>query len=337
MADNNNLSFGESLGLSAASAVFNTIGNMATAEITSRKSLKYTKQLLAEQEKYRKAAFQDSLDFWNKQVEYESPTNQAARLRSAGISPLSQFSGSGTPGLSSVSGVDASQFQVDGARLPLMDFAELALQKQAVDAEVNLKDAQAEYYRENAQGQRNENSLFDLTRRIREAGAISAEQQARQDTLDTEFSEWNQDNRKRLSEETLANFETQRNKMNQEISESVSREASNMMGIREAFSRIMLNNAQVALVKSNIRLNNSQINKISKEIEKIASDISETDARKLVLKAQENSFNQDVQKKMRDNKIWDAVYDYDGDGKLDGSTVKFLGYERLLNIFKGWL
>ena len=137
------ISLGGLIGLSAASAAFSGGASLGVSAVKNRKSYKYTKKLLAEQEKYRKLAFQDSVDFWKQQNAYDNPLNQTSRLRSAGLSPLSQYGVQGSQGLSSVQGVDASQFQADGAHLPSVDLAQLVMQKQSVEADVVLKNADA--------------------------------------------------------------------------------------------------------------------------------------------------------------------------------------------------
>lgn len=318
---------------SAADSFLSGLSNSIFGGITAKRDWKYRQKEMALQQEYNLQNMQKQydyqLDFWNKQNQYNDPSNAVARWRNAGVSPQSVFGSS--PGGAGVAGGSVSvpnsenphASGVNQRGLAGMTLAEAAMmrnQQKLTDAEVDLKAAQAEYYRENAQGQRNENSLFDLTRRIREAGAISAEQQARQDTLDTEFAEWNQDNRKRLSEETLANFETQRNKMNQEISESVSREASNMMGIREALSRVTLNNIQVALMKSQIRLNDKNIELITNQIQKIVSDIALNDASIYLKAAQTSEANQRSISVMIEN-----IKDRDFYGILNDGTQTFSG------------
>lgn len=185
------ISTGALIGLSAASAAFSGGASLGVSAVKNRRSYKYTKKLLAEQEKYRKLALQDSVDFWKQQNEYDNPLNQTSRLRSAGLSPLSEFGVQGSQGLSSVQGVDASQFQADGARLPSMELAQLAMQNELLGAEVELKKAQAREANSRATGQDNTNSIFDLFKRAQELANDNAELEKRIKAIEEKYAEAN--------------------------------------------------------------------------------------------------------------------------------------------------
>lgn len=191
------ISTGALIGLSAASAAFSGGASLGVSAVKNRRSYKYTKKLLAEQEKYRKLAFQDSVDFWKQQNEYDNPLNQTSRLRSAGLSPLSEFGVQGSQGLSSVQGVDASQFQADGARLPSIDLAQLAMQKQSLDADVELKNAdakarEAEARLKNSQAVEQEwkNTLQPLFEREREALVSKIESEAAKSAVEAAWADY---------------------------------------------------------------------------------------------------------------------------------------------------
>jgi len=191
------ISTGALIGLSAASAAFSGGASLGVSAVKNRRSYKYTKKLLAEQEKYRKLAFQDSTDFWERQNEYDNPLNQTSRLRSAGLSPLSGFGVQGSQGLSSVQGVDASQFQADGARLPSIDLAQLAMQKQSLDADVELKNAdakarEAEARLKNSQAVEQEwkNTLQPLFEREREALVSKIESEAAKSAVEAAWADY---------------------------------------------------------------------------------------------------------------------------------------------------
>lgn len=95
------------------------------------------------QNEYNKAAEERSNAEWQRRFdlenEYNTPAAQAARLREAGVNPLSQLSGaSPTP---SASGSTNSPSTVDG--MPPAQFAALAQQQQRVDNETKVANAQA--------------------------------------------------------------------------------------------------------------------------------------------------------------------------------------------------
>lgn len=95
------------------------------------------------QNEFNKAAEKRSNAEWQRRFdlenEYNTPAAQAARLRDAGINPLSQLSGaSPTP---SASGSTHSPSTVDG--MPPAQFAALLQQQQRVDNETKVANAQA--------------------------------------------------------------------------------------------------------------------------------------------------------------------------------------------------
>lgn len=285
------ISTGALIGLSAASAAFSGGASLGVSAVKNRRSYKYTKKLLAEQEKYRKLAFQDSVDFWKQQNEYDNPLNQTSRLRSAGLSPLSEFGVQGSQGLSSVQGVDASQFQADGARLPSMELAQLAMQKEALDADINLKNAQADNLRgstvdpdETKRGQRLENDLL-------EENIIGKRLANRISENDAEFSDYALGNRKKMSDLDVSRAVSTNNKIIADTALSASQKELNEQSARESVARILQIEAQTALLQNQNKwygkLTQAQIDSIYQGISESVNRMSLNDSMRFLNAAKE--------------------------------------------------
>lgn len=299
------ISLGGLIGLSAASAAFSGAASLGTSAIKNKKSYKYSTKFLAEQEKYRKLAFQDSVDFWKQQNEYDNPLNQTSRLRSAGLSPLSEFGVQGSQGLSSVQGVDGSQFQADGARLPSMELAQLAMQKESLDADINLKNAQADKLRgdtvdpdETKRGQRLENDLL-------EENVIGKRLANRISENDAEFSDYALGNRKKMSDLDVSRAVATNNKIITDTALSASQKELNEQSARESVARILQIEAQTALLQNQSKwygkLTRAQIDSIYQGISESVNRMSLNDSMRFLNAAKEWNTMADTKGKDLDN------------------------------------
>lgn len=329
------ISIGALLGISAASAAFSGGASLGVSAVRNRRSFKYTKKLLAEQEKYRKLAFQDSVDFWKQQNEYDNPSNQVSRLRSAGLSPLSEFGVQGSQGLSSVQGVDASQFQADGARLPSMELAQLAMQKEALDADINLKNAQADNLRGNTRdpdetkrGQLLENDLL-------EENVIGKRLANRIAQNDVEFSDYALGNRKRLSDAEVVRAVETNNKIIADTALSASQKKLTDQQARESVARILQTEAQTALLQNQNKwygkLTQAQIDSIYQGIDESVNRMSLNDSQKFLNAAKEWNVMADTKGKELANWRQDLAnklsgYEYGSGAGTDPSFTGVLWY-----------
>lgn len=338
------ITLGGLIGLSAASAAFSGAASLGTSALKNKKSYKYSTKFLAEQEKYRKLAFQDSVDFWKQQNEYDNPSNQVSRLRSAGLSPLSEFGVQGSQGLSSVQGVDGSQFQADGARLPSLDLAQLAMQKEALDADINLKNAQADNLRgdtrdpdETKRGQRLENDLL-------EANVIGKQLANRIAQNDAEFSDYALGNRKRLSDAEVVRAVETNNKIIADTALSASQKDLTEQQARESVARILQIEAQTALLENQNKwygkLTQAQIDSIYQGIDESVNRMSLNDSIKFLNAAKEWNTMADTKGKELKNwrqqlsNVLDAyTYGVDSDsGEISTGGYIWKSIENLSNL-----
>lgn len=334
------ITLGGLIGLSAASAAFSGAASLGTSALKNKKSYKYSTKFLAEQEKYRKLAFQDSVDFWKQQNEYDNPSNQVSRLRSAGLSPLSEFGVQGSQGLSSVQGVDGSQFQADGARIPSLDLAQLAMQKEALDADINLKKAQADKLRgdtrdpdETKRGQRLENNLL-------EENVIGERLANRIAQNDAEFSDYALGNRKQLSDSEVVRAVETNNKIIADTALSASQKQLTEQQARESVARILQTEAQTALLENQNKwygkLTQAQIDSIYQGIDESVNRMSLNDSQKFLNAAKEWNTMTDTKGKELDNwrkefyKALDKSLYSDG----DSDSPNALG-EMIYGLFSG--
>lgn len=338
------ISLGGLIGLSAASAAFTGAASLGTSAIKNKKSYKYSTKFLAEQEKYRKLAFQDSVDFWKQQNEYDNPSNQVSRLRSAGLSPLSEFGVQGSQGLSSVQGVDGSQFQADGARLPSLELAQLAMQKESLDADINLKNAQADKLRgdtrdpdETKRGQALENNLLEQ----RVIGEKLANRIAQNDA---EFSDYALGNRKQLSDAEVVRAVETNNKIIADTALSASQKKLTEQQARESVARILQTEAQTALLQNQNKwygkLTQAQIDSINQGIDESLSRMSLNDSIKFLNAAKEWNTMADTKGKELANWRQELANKLTGHeyGSGDTSNPSVTGYlwntiEQFFNLF----
>nr|DAI25205.1 MAG TPA: DNA pilot protein VP2 [Microviridae sp.] len=279
------------IGAGIASSATAAAGSAISTSIRNKKSYKYSVKFLAEQEKYRKLALQDSIDQWNRQNTYDSPVNQTARLRSAGISPLSDFGVQGSQGLSSVQGVDGSQFDASAPSIPSIDAAGMLLDLESLKADIDLKKAQADNLRgdtrdpdETKRGQRIENDLLEQR--------VIGEKLANRITQnDVEFSDYALGNRKRLSDAEVVRAVETNNKIIADTALSVSQKNLTEQQARESVARILQTEAQTALLLNQNKwygkLTEAQIKSIYQGIDESVNRMSLNDSIKFLNAAKE--------------------------------------------------
>lgn len=351
------MGFIDTLAKSASGALASTpaglvaggVGQLFSA-MSAARDWKYKQKEMALQQQYNEKNMRLQFDYareaFDMENEYNDPRNAVARWRAAGIAPQAVYGsspgGAGVAGsLSTPDSSNPSGSGVDGSAqyapvMTLGDIQRMENETKVADSQADLNAAKAEEARANAVGQRNENSLFGLTKRLREAQVISAEQQAEQDRLDTRFQTEVFDIQVAIEGEKLLNMAKQREQMNREIAESVSREAVNMMSIREASSRIALNAVQSVLIRTQNawygKLSQAQLGKLNQEVTTLAADANLKDAQSIEAFAREcNSWantyrvNEETKKLSRENRLDDHFYN----GTF-GEVIK--GMERAIDL-----
>lgn len=319
------------IGLSAASAAFSGAASMGVSAVKNKKSYKYTKKLLADQDVYRKLALEDSKAFWREQANYEAPVNEVARLRAAGLSPLSDFSGSGSPGLSSVSGVDASQFQADGARLPPMDLAELAMQKQSVDANVELLNAEARLKRSQAVDQEWKNTLQPQYERQLDAIVGAAESDEAKKAIEAAWLPFQNSMQMALSSADLALKKEGLNKYLAEIDELKSRKLLNDADAERA-KEAARNLAALTQTENDSR--EWKVENLQRDVQKKAAETAFTWYQKEVL-GPEKRYNLSVnsyEARQRAKKVDFEIERLAKENKYTDAQIEYLKYLRRI----GW-
>lgn len=174
-------SFGSFLGNTAYSGASSGIGNFLNNAIgqlfqgiSAKRQWEYQKKAMELQQNYNlenmQRQYDYQLDFWNKNNQYNNPSNAVARWRTAGISPMAVFgSGSGGVGVSggsvsapSSDNPSASGFFGAGGAMPgmsLADASQMRNQQRMTDANVDLLSAEARLKRSQAADQEWKNTL----------------------------------------------------------------------------------------------------------------------------------------------------------------------------------
>lgn len=157
-----------------AGAAGNFAFDQLSNSINSRRQQRYNERNMELQQKYQK----EMIDYV---ADKNSPMKSAARWRAAGISPADVFGNSpGGAGIASdASGPSSSNPDGGSSRYDFVrTIAESQMmrnQQRLTDAEINLKEAQAQEARSRTTGQDIENSMSDLLKRAKSAAAGIAE------------------------------------------------------------------------------------------------------------------------------------------------------------------
>ena len=338
---------------SAADSFLSGLSNSIFGGITAKRDWKYKQKEMALQQDYNLQNMQKQydyqLDFWNKQNQYNDPSNAVARWRTAGVSPMAVFGSS--PGGAGVAGGSVSvpnsenpnASGVNQRGLPMMTLAEASQmrnQQKLADADVDLKAALAEYYRGNTRdpeetkrGQSLENSLL-------EQRVIGEELANRIKKNDADFSDYALGNRKQLSDAEVKRAIETNNKIIADTALSVSQKELNEQSARESVARILQIEAQTALLANQNKwygkLTQAQIDSIMQGIDESVNRMSLNDSQKFLNAAKEWNTMADTKGKDLDNwrkefykELEKALY---SDG--DSDTPNVLG-EMIYGLFSG--
>ncbi|WP_147625810.1 hypothetical protein [Alistipes provencensis] len=157
-----------------AGAAGNFAFDQLSNSINSRRQQRYNERNMELQQKYQK----EMIDYV---ADKNSPMKSAARWRAAGISPADVFGNSpGGAGIASdaagpsSSNPDGGSSRYDFVRT-IAESQMMRNQQRLTDAEVDLKEAQAQEARSRTTGQDIENSMSDLLKRAKSAAAGIAE------------------------------------------------------------------------------------------------------------------------------------------------------------------
>lgn len=220
------------------------------AKKSDARQWKYRQQEMEKQQQYNRENMQRQFDYsvraWRMNNEYNDPSASVARWRAAGIAPQAVY-GSSPGGAGVAGGIDSptssdpsssyASHGYPGGRMTIAEAAALRNQDRLTEADVDLKAAQAEDARASAEGKRNENSIFSITRRIREANAQSAEADAWCKKVEAAYANIN------------AGIEVDKNRA----------ALDNLLkDIEEKDSRIKVNNEEIDRIKSETRLNDAR-------------------------------------------------------------------------------
>lgn len=181
-----------SLGSIPGQLVSGGLGQMFDA-IAAKRDWKYTQKEMALQQQYNLETMakeqEYALENWNRQNEYNDPRNVVSRFRSAGIAPQAVF-GSGAQGAGvagstaatpSGSAPNASRKGGRPSFMPVMTLAEsmaMENQKRLTDADVNLKNAEAENVRAKTADQLWQNSMQSVREAVERFGLDKAKSEA---------------------------------------------------------------------------------------------------------------------------------------------------------------
>lgn len=143
MADTNKLSFGQQIGLNAATSAVNGIVGGAFGLAGSALNHKYNKEMADYQ-------FDKNLEMWRTQNEYNSPSAQRERLEAAGLNPALMYGGGATSTGNSNSTPSYQMNPIDimgtlqNAMMTDMQMKQMAANIDKTEAETDLTKSQTE-------------------------------------------------------------------------------------------------------------------------------------------------------------------------------------------------
>lgn len=154
---------------SVISAGIGALGSLFGTGVNSREAQKDREF----QERMYKQQYQDSIDFWKMQNEYNLPSAQLDRLKQAGLNPLLMYGDGGISGNIAQgapqlpSAPHGAQARADlSAMIPLANLALVKAQAKAMDAQANRDNAQAGLTESQTEGQSISNWINDQTKNV---------------------------------------------------------------------------------------------------------------------------------------------------------------------------
>lgn len=274
------------------------LGSALFGEQQARRNWRYRQKEMSKQQEYNLQNMQKQFEYqqeaWNKENAYNAPINAVARWRGAGIAPQAIYGNS--PGGSGVAGSmstpDSSNPNAGGnmdtsSYRPVMTLAEaqaMRNQKRLTDAEVTLKEAQADEAKARATGQSNENSIFDLFKRAKESAAGIAELDRQIKAIEAKWLEAEKAKDMEIKDSILRETD-------QRISNLMSDKAYKEQATEKLRSDMDLIKAQIAtessrqhnldadskLKGSQTSLNRHQISKVLTEVRKLGVEITDAE------------------------------------------------------------
>ena len=272
-------SFGESFGgqmlSGAGGSLLNGLFNIGAAKRQYKYQSKLQQQQFDLNEKAADAAYERQKDFYNIQNAYNDPSAVRERYENANINPTSAF---GTAGSYTPAQQAATAPQGGGSGLgtasafPTVDPIEQAYRLamiRNVDAQTEKTQSETGDREEFLRGQRLANDL-------KEAGLISQDLANSLDALNLQFKNEVYDTEVAIRKQTADNMAKQYEQMNQQIAESVSKQALNGEQVKQVASVIALNAAQAVLARTQNswygKIAQSQINESLARIQNMAAD-----------------------------------------------------------------
>ena len=252
-----------------AGAAGNFAFDQLSNSINSRRQQRYNERNMELQQKYQK----EMIDYV---ADKNSPMKSAARWRAAGISPADVFGNSpGGAGIAS-DAAGPSSSNPDGQMM--------RNQQRLTDAEVDLKEAQAQEARSRTTGQDIENSMSDLLKRAKSAAAGIAELEEKIKGIEAKWLEAEKAKDMEIKDSILRETD-------QRISNLMSDEAYKKQATEKLRSDMDLIKAQIAtesskqhnlsadtrLKGSQTSLNRHQISKVLTEVRKLGVEISDAE------------------------------------------------------------
>lgn len=266
-----------------AGAAGNFAFDQLSNSINSRRQQRYNERNMELQQKYQK----EMIDYV---ADKNSPMKSAARWRAAGISPADVFGNSpGGAGIASdaagpsSSNPDGGASRYDFVRT-IAESQMMRNQQRLTDAEVDLKEAQAQEARSRTTGQDIENSMSDLLKRAKSAAAGIAELEEKIKGIEAKWLEAEKAKDMKIKDSILRETD-------QRISNLMSDEAYKKQATEKLRSDMDLIKAQIAtesskqhnlsadtrLKGSQTSLNRHQISKVLTEVRKLGVEISDAE------------------------------------------------------------
>lgn len=234
-------------------------------------------------EKQAENAYQRQLEFWNKTNEYNTPSNQRARLEAAGLNPALMYgssSGSNTAGYMSGSNqAPKSGGSAYNPRISLGEAADFAMQVaqiRNIDADTQKKKAETAYTDVST-------SSETVRRDLLSSQVIGQDLANGLADFDLSLKRELRSNSVELSNQSVSRLRNTNAKLNAEIIDTMNRNAMFPERLALLRQQYALNNAQIgaldaraALARSGVDLNEEQMQLIEERIQQIAAETSRT-------------------------------------------------------------
>lgn len=251
----------------AGLGLLDSVSNLAVGGVQTNRQRRLMQHQFELNEQAANNAYARQLDFWKKNNQYNSFSNQKQLMQSAGLNPALMYS-DGTSGalagqVSVPEGNGASGGSAQGVRgTDFLNAALVAAQIRNIDANTRKTEGDTLDPDETVRGQA-------LSNNIKELETINRTLANEASAFDLAFRQTNFETDVAINKQKLENLKKQAEEMDSRIQTLIDQHENNPLVRDELVSRALLNHAQIALAESNISLNSAQGQKFIADVSNV--------------------------------------------------------------------